>query len=291
MGGGTWTSTAYCSYTTSTRGMTADAYADNRTYVNVQDAFKARGLDPALNPYGVTRECLDTEEHPNTVPVILALDVTGSMGTAATRVSKKLGKIMERIYDSGKVKDIEFCIMAIGDVAYDAAPVQISQFESDIRIAEQLDKVWFEAGGGGNVFESYTAAWYMGVHHCKLDCWNRGERGIIITLGDEKPNPYLSQEKIRQFIGDSLQADVTTAELYQQAIEKYDIHHISVNDPECCYARNNVGGGLDKAWKELLNENYHISTIDRLEEMITNIVVGEYREAAGETAALHEISW
>ena len=65
--------------------------------------------------------------------------------------------------------------MGIGDLAYDYAPIQASQFESDIRIAEQLDKIYFEGGGGGNNFESYTAAWYFGVHNCKLDCWNRGE--------------------------------------------------------------------------------------------------------------------
>ena len=290
MGGGSWTSTAYCSYTATTRGMTAETYADSRTYINVQDAFKARGLDPALNPHGVTRECLDSEEHPNTVPVILALDVTGSMGKAATMVSKKLGQIMEKIYEYGKVKDIEFCVMAIGDLAYDRAPVQISQFESDIRIAEQLDKVWFEGGGGGNAFESYTAAWYMGLYHCKLDCWKRGERGIIITLGDEQLNPYLSKARILQFIGDSIQEDVETPSLYQQAVQKYNIHHISVNDQECCYERNNYGGVLDRSWQELLNENYHVSTIEGLEDMITNIVVGEFAGTA-ESTTIQEISW
>lgn len=49
-------------------------------------------------------------------------------------------------------------------------------------LPEQLDKVYFEYGGGGNGFESYSAAWYFGTHHTKLDCWNRGKRGIIITI-------------------------------------------------------------------------------------------------------------
>lgn len=288
MGGGTWDSATYCSYTTSTRGMSPTAYA--ASHVTVQEAFKSRNLDARLNPYGVTRECIDSEEHPNTAPVILALDVTGSMGSAAIRVSKKLGQIMEKIYESGKVKDIEFCIMAIGDLAYDVAPIQISQFESDVRIAEQLDKVYFEGGGGGNCFESYTAAWYMGLHHCKLDCWNRGKRGKIITLGDEQLNPYLSGAELKRVVGDNLQADVETTELYQQAIKKFEIHHISVDDPGDCYERNNPGGVLDNSWKELLRENYHVSTIDRLEEMITNIVVGEFAGTA-ENVTTNEISW
>ena len=67
---------------------------------------------------------------------------------------------MTKLYED--ITDVEFMIMGIGDLAYDNSPIQISQFESDIRIAEQLDKLWFENGGGGNDYESYTAAWYMG---------------------------------------------------------------------------------------------------------------------------------
>lgn len=290
MGGGAWTSTAYCNYTTSTRGMDSATYSVSR--LNVQETFKARTLDKALSPYKVMRECLDTEEHPNTVPVILALDVTGSMGGAATQVSRRLGQIMEQVYEAHSIPDVEFCIMAIGDLSYDRAPVQISQFESDIRIAEQLDKVWFESGGGGNAFESYTAAWYMGLNHCNLDCWKRGKRGIIITLGDEKLNPYLRGEEVREFIGDTVQADVETSELYPAASEKFDIHHISVNDPGSSYARYNArgdGGAIDSSWKAVLGENYHVSTIDGLEKLIPDIIAGccESPVASGN----HEISW
>ena len=92
MGGGSWTTTAFNTYTTSVRGMNAATYAASNTCV--QDAYRARRLHPDLNPKNIMRECCDTEEHPNTIPVILALDVTGSMGRAATEVSKKLGMIM-----------------------------------------------------------------------------------------------------------------------------------------------------------------------------------------------------
>lgn len=109
--------------------------------------FKSCGLNAALDPKNVIRECRDSDEHPNTIPVILALDVTGSMGDAAVAVAKKLNVIMTRLFEN--IKDVEFMIMGIGDLAYDSTPIQASQFESDIRIAEQLDKLYFEYGGGG----------------------------------------------------------------------------------------------------------------------------------------------
>ena len=286
MGGGSWTSTAFNNYTTTVRGMDAATYATCDS-LHVQDAFKARRLHKDLDPKNVMRECLDTAEHPNTIPVILALDVTGSMGKAATEVSKKLGVIMEAIYNSDQVSDVEFCVMAIGDFYCDDAPIQMSQFESDVRIAEHLDKIWFEAGGGGNAWESYTAAWYMGLNHCKLDCWKRGKRGIIITMGDEKINPCLRREEIAEFIGDSVQADVDTASLYEQVKEKFDVHHISIDDPSSCYSRYNRNGGIDEAWS-MLGENYHVSTVNGLQDMIASIVIGAEQN---NTFTANEISW
>ena len=211
MGGGSWTRSAFIDYSKSVGRDVDLSSGDIKGTYSAQEMFKARHLDEALNPYNVIRECCDSEEHPETIPVILALDVTGSMGKSSVEVAKKLNVVMTDLYE--KVKDIEFMIMAIGDLAYDDYPIQASQFESDIRIAEQLDKVCFEAGGGGNAYESYTAAWYFGSRHTKLDCWNRGKKGLIITIGDELINPYLPKNQLENVTGDSLQNDIETRSL------------------------------------------------------------------------------
>ena len=189
MGYGRWREEDFRNYSAG-RGRTVrmDGTLDTSGHT-AQTMYTERGLHPALNPRGVMRECCENEEHPNTMPVILALDVTGSMGSAAMEVAAKLNEVMTELL--GTDMDVEFMIMGIGDLAYDRAPIQISQFESDIRIAEQLDKIYFEGGGGGNMFESYTAAWYMALHHTRLDCWKRGQKGLIITMGDEPMNTYL----------------------------------------------------------------------------------------------------
>ena len=165
MGWGSWTS---ASYNTAVRTMGFNSTIA-MACANVQEVYRENQLNPLLNPKNVMRECLDTEEHPETIPVILALDVTGSMGSAATMCASKLDEIMTELY--GKVKDVEFLMMGIGDLACDNVPIQASQFESDIRILDQTTKVYFEGGGGGNSYESYTAAWYFGLHNTKLDCW------------------------------------------------------------------------------------------------------------------------
>lgn len=225
MGGGSWSASTYATYSKSLcRDVALDGTISNS--YSAQEMFKARNLDPALNCYGVTRECVDSQEHPNTIPVILALDVTGSMGKTSVEIASKLNKIMTSLYD--EVKDVEFMIMGIGDFSYDEYPLQVSQFESDIRIAEQLDKIYFESGGGGNAYESYSAAWYFAANHTELDCWKRNKKGLIITIGDELLNPYLPLDKVSEVIGDDNQADIETNDIYEMVKDKYDLYHINV---------------------------------------------------------------
>lgn len=272
MGGGAWTTTAYNSYMKCTRNID-DVMTLNSSSVN--QFYTAHSIDPALNPKGVKfRECRDSEEHPNTIPVILALDVTGSMGSACAAVARQLDKIITGLYED--VKDVEFMVMGIGDFAYDRAPLQVSQFESDIRICDQLGKIWFERGGGGNGFESYTAAWYFALNHTQLDCWNRGKKGIIITMGDEPLNPYLPGRDFSRVFGYGGQ-DIDTVELYKQVTEKFDVYHIIITDPE-----TSTWSYLDRdkrTWGALL-DGQHLFTkdSDELPEVIHDIVVAHTDE-------------
>jgi len=125
MGCGTWTACNYASYSASVgRSYCASTGTFSDKYTSTSQAFVAKRIDESMNPMKVIRECCDNEEHPNTIPIILALDVTGSMGGTAIEVQKKLNPIMKEIYK--RVKDAEIMVMAIGDLAYDDAPIQIS---------------------------------------------------------------------------------------------------------------------------------------------------------------------
>ena len=295
MGGGSWTTSAFTSYSTSKgRSTITCAAADGTTYsalssnYSTQDLYKARKMDEALNPYKVMRECRDSEEHPNTIPVIFGLDVTGSMGSSLEKVAKQIDLIMNKLYK--EITDVEFMIMGIGDLYCDDYPIQISQFESDIRIAEQLEKVYFERGGGGNRWESYTAAWYMGSRHCDLDCWKRGKKGVIITLGDESINPYLEKGALNRVTGDHLQADVETAELYKEATEKFDIYHVVVTDGGSSYGWHEVD--IKTSWPKYLDQNHlKYVTIDNLAEIVSKIIVDASSSTDSSVNTNTEISW
>ena len=256
MGGGSWTTASYCTYSKSA----GKSYSTTTGRVTNQ-VFHQNKLDKSLDPklFSV-RECVNNEEHPNTIPIILGLDVTGSMGATCKECAEALGVIMTSLYK--KYKDIEFCIMGIGDLAYDDAPIQMSQFESDVRIAESLDKVYMEHGGGGNTYESYTAAWYMGLKRTKLDAVDKqGRKGIIITMGDEELNDATNSKE---------QADVKTNELYEEVSKKFDVFHIAVNDSGNCYDYHKKG--IDETFGDLLGKRLKISTINKLSETIESCI-------------------
>ena len=267
MGHGTWTSASATSFVTSRYAAYNATSLDSLASLGTRQIYDSVMLDPALDPHGVIRECIDSEEHPNTFPIILALDVTGSMGKAASMCAAKLNDIMEELY--GKIPDVEFMMMGIGDLAYDAAPIQATQFESDVRILDQTTKIWFEAGGGGNTYESYTAAWYFGLHNTKLDCWKRGKKGLIITLGDEPLNPYLPGGKLSNTLGTATQ-DVDTKELYKQVQEKFSVYHIAITDNECSFASYN--SLIHKTWGELLGQRCLYAKSEELPKVIGQIV-------------------
>lgn len=288
MGSGVWTTCAYDSYMEKSRGIKD---VDTINTSSMHQFYTCNKLADELNPRGVkVRECRDSEEHPNTIPVILALDVTGSMGSACAAVARQLDKIMKKLYED--VQDVEFMVMGIGDFAYDDAPLQVSQFESDVRICDQLGKVYFEGGGGGNSFESYSAAWYFALHHTDLDCWKRGQKGIIITMGDEPLNPYLPKRAMRYVFGndEKIQDDVETIALYKEASEKFDIYHIIITDDESCgkeYLKEDK-----QTWGKIL-DGQHLMNMDstKLPDAIHDIVMKSTNQNYTVNMTEEGISW
>lgn len=279
MGSGTFTTQSFHDYAAS-RGRKVDTKTDTIVgNYNYQEFYKANNLNKNLNPHGVTRECCDSDEHPNVIPVILALDVTGSMGDTATQVAVKLGKIMRDLYT--QLTDVEFMVMGIGDLATDAVPLQVGQFESDIRIADQLEQIYFEGCGGGNGFESYSLAWYFALNHTKIDAINnRNKKGIIITIGDEHINPYLpvrgKQASFKSVLDDDIKTDINTKDLYAQVKSKFECFHIHVD-----HSHGNWSDDDDYNFNRIKPEFEAIigkdrcikATLDTIDKTITTIIV------------------
>lgn len=268
MGGGSYSASSFATYSASV----GKSY-DVRTNRISGQTFDVTHLKEVLNPKGKIRECCNSEEHPNTVPVILALDVTGSMGAACKETAEALSQIMKTLYD--KFKDVEVCVMGVGDFECDDAPLQVSQFESDVRVAQQLDQIWMEHGGGGNSYESYTAPWVFGLYRTKLDAYDKqGRKGIIITMGDEPLNPDLPVGAVKDYLGSAKGADqfgsFKTPDLYAEASKKFDIFHIAVDDNESSYGWHRIRAR--ETFVPILGDRFKESSINNLGKTICECI-------------------
>ena len=127
---------------------------------------------------------------------------------------------------------------AIGDVC-DQAPLQVTQFEADIRVVEQLLDLWLE-GAGGDYPENFNLLWYFADKHTKIDSYiNRNKKGFLFTIGDAETHPNLSALSISKIFGDQSQ-DLDNQQLLQAVSEKYEVFHIVVRDTRAIAHWNSI---------------------------------------------------
>ncbi len=193
---------------------------------SVQEVFKRKKCNPKFDPKFIgTRECFDSTDHPNTTPIVVGLDVTGSMGYLAVEVATKaLNELIMKLYSTNAVEDPALMCAAYGDFN-DDAPLQVTQFESDIRIAEQLLELYFENGGQGDVVP--TCLWEFLARHTDIDAIKkRGRKGYVFTIGDgaEIRREFVSKT-IERVIGDKIN-DATRESLLKEVQEKFHVFHI-----------------------------------------------------------------
>lgn len=232
------------------------------------DIYTARTLKAEFDPKNVVRESRDSKEHPNSTPIILGLDVTGSMSRILNVMAEKMGMVMEEIYKRNPVSDPQILFSAIGDAMYDRFPLQVTQFESDIRIAQQLTQVYFERGGGGNGFESYPLTWYFAANHTKTDQYEKREKkGYIFTFGDDGYPQKLTKEEIRRIFGDNVIGDISVEQVLRQAQKKYEIWHFCMQEGSTYREKD-----FDR-WQGLLGERaLRVSDYTKIPELIVSIL-------------------
>lgn len=269
MGSGTFDAGAYRAFSDSTAGKATD------------DIYSARSIHKDLDPLGVAfRESRDSADNPNSTPLIVAIDVTGSMGIIADVIARKgLGTLFTSILDRKPITNPHLMFMAVGDANCDRAPLQVSQFEADNRIVEQLTQIFIEHGGGGNNFESYNFPWYFAANHTQHDSLiKRGKRGYLFTIGDEEAPKNLTTDQIKKFVGDDLEREQSTAEMLQDAQRAYDVFHIIIE--EGSHARANMDKVVS-GWTNLLGQRaIRLSDHTKLAETIVSIIeVAEGRDA------------
>jgi hypothetical protein len=249
-------------------------------------------VDPKwLNSFGQqVRECRDSAQHPFTLPVAVAFDQTGSMGTASFIVQEKLATLKGALLRAG-LTDAQLCFAAYGDAQnhgygdYETAPCQVGQFESGIEMEDYLNNLFIEGNGGGNGGETSGLLLYFLARHSQLDSViKRGKRGYLIITGDESPLPYITRDEVQRVLGYDIQGDLTIQQVVAEVTQLYDVYFFHLMT-ESARAQNSL-----TVWQGLLGADHVVplENLDTISEQITMLIArleGVVRDM-GQAAAL-----
>lgn len=252
MGNARWSTDDYTSYRSTTN-------YHNKAASEVFSPKMNEKLDPRNVKVGKgervglqLRESIISDSNPNPTPIILGLDVTGSMGEVAHRIATiELPKLMTKIHDAGVVTDPHVMFMGIDDVfAQGHGALQVSYFEPDLKIVEQLRQMWLVGNGGGNGSESYDLAWYFGGNYTYLEGFEKqGRKGFLFTFGDE-PAPFqtVHAAELKTIFGPGSYEDTAPASSLKAAQAKFKVFHVIVE-------RWRADRALRATWITLLGNN------------------------------------
>lgn len=240
---------------------------------NASQIFKENQMAPEFDPSKIKlpREACDSADCPRSRGIIYAEDVTGSMDTYLLSLIKdQFPRLINQTYECVSYNP-HIMFMGVGDVAAgDRAPLQVTQFEADLKMLDQLQKIYLERHGGGNSYESYILPWYFAAKHIRMDCWDkRREKGFLFTFGDEEPTPKLTRYEIEQVFGDNSSIEesfLTGEDCLEMASEKFYCYHIMLHGYNYDYR-------VVRKWEELMGGHAcDLSDHNYLSELVTTIL-------------------
>ena len=258
------------------------ALTSARQGANAAEMFRQSGCHEQMNPFEAKfRESRDSETHPNSLAIIFALDVSGSMGEIPAKLAQEtLPTFMRSLLDAG-ITDPQVMFMGIGNAESDQAPLQVGQFESSAKLMDQwLTYLYLEGGGsGGN--ENYELAMYFAARHTSLDCFEqRHTRGYLFITGDEPPNPCVSRTQVKRLIGENLNKDIPIAEMIEELQRSYEPFYL-IPDPE-------RGHQVGRAWRDLLGDRVIVMASPDDTSLVAAGLVSLLEESVPSLAALIE---
>ena len=217
------------------RADTASRALTNRIMTHAADVSSGRAeakvhenLDPSRkNREGkIIRESFDSGDHPNSVPIAIFLDTTGSMSRIPSEIVLKLPDLMDLIITRKYLQDPQVLFGAVNDATTNCiAALEAGQFESNQEMSKNLSNILVtQGGGGGTSHESYEMAMYFMAYHTDLDCVKkRNRKGYFFIVGDEMPYDFVSKHEVKKYIGVDIQADIPLDQVLTALRAKFNV--------------------------------------------------------------------
>jgi len=209
-------------------------------------------------------------------PLVIACDVTGSMGDWPATIFSKLPYLDHECKEYlGKGMEISFA--AIGDANCDHYPLQVRPFCSGTAMKKRLEELIIEGGGGGSSEESYDLA---ALYYSRNVDMPNAIKPLFIFIGDEGLYNYVNSDQSREWSNVEVKNEkrkMTSLDAIKELQKKFNVYLVRKH-------YNNSGDSLtgqDKViheqWESYLGAD-HISILpaaDRVVDVIFGILAKE----------------
>lgn len=213
------------------------------------DAHAGRSYDDAVKndktAGDLVPENLKTDSE---APVVIACDVTGSMGEWPATIFSKLPYLdLEGKEYLGQTMEISFA--AIGDVFSDKFPLQVQKFCAGKDMETSLQKLVIEGGGGGQTNESYDLGALYYSRNCEMP---KAIQPIFIFIGDEGIYETI-ESNAESWAHTKVEKSLKAKEVFEELKRKFSVYVV----------RKPYGGDTDPSnrriqnqWEEMLGSEH-----------------------------------
>jgi hypothetical protein len=209
-------------------------------------------------------------------PLVIACDVTGSMGEWPATIFSKLPYLDKEGKEYlGDKAEISFC--AIGDCFSDKYPLQVREFVSGTDLEKELKALIIEGGGGGSTQESYDLAAKYYTDNVEMP--NAVRKPIFIFIGDEGLYDKLKKENAK-FAKVSLEDHLKIDEIIEDLQKRYSVYLV----------RKTYPGTREKEikgqWIKLLGEDHVCALQDA--QRVVDVIFGILAKETGRVDYFHK---
>lgn len=261
MGGGSYDRDVH----TSSRSSGGFAFSDAS-----MDAVGASCADNALLPKNRFVRCT----HQN--PVVIDLDVTGSMGNWARTIYDKMPMFFGQIVQQGYLPDLSISFAANGDAGSDRVPIQICDFAEGAALDGDLAKIYLECGGGGNGVESYQLMAWFYAHRCELLA---DADPYFFFLADEGVYEGVDPSEVSALFGESLPGRIGSHEVFATLKEKFHGNVFLIHKHYCGDANSPANKQIVAQWENLLGDDHVLVLEDP--KAVVDVMLGAIALSSG----------
>ena len=154
-------------------------------------------------------------------PLVIGIDVTGSMGEWPKTIFSKLPYLEHEAKDYlGDETEISF--FAVGDAHSDQYPLQVRPFDKGTHLKSRLEELIIEGNGGGQKKESYELPALYYARNVDLPKVIRNP--VYIFIGDEGFYDIANKDQAEQWARVKLEQSMQTADVFKELQESYSVY-------------------------------------------------------------------